>query len=70
MLLKEKQSEDLIEITELEQLIDPFKDRVTGQPQGGEDEKELESFKKEDLVFPSGEALPICWLDSDYKLKN
>lgn len=69
MLLKDKNSDGLIEITELDQLIDPFQDQIKGQPQGGEDEKQLESYKKEDLLFPSGEKLPVCWLDSDYKTK-
>jgi hypothetical protein len=70
MLLKSKSSDGLIEIAELEELINPAKDRVTGQAQSGEEEQEPESFKKEDLVFPSGEKLPLCWLDSNYKLKN
>lgn len=70
MLLKEKRSEELIEIAELEELIDPFKNEVTGQAQGGQNEQLPEPFKKEDLVFPSGENLPLCWLDSNYKLKK
>lgn len=68
MLLKEKQSEGLIEISAIEQLIDPFQEKVTGQMQEGQNEQPPESFKKKDLVFPSGENLPLCWLDSDYKL--
>ena len=26
-----------------------------------------EKFLKSELVFPSGEPLPQCWLDPDYK---
>jgi hypothetical protein len=69
MLLKDKQSDGLIEVIDVDELIDPFKDQITGQPQAGEDEKEIASFKKQDLVFPSGEKLPVCWLDSNYKQK-
>ena len=39
------------------------------QIQAGEEEQPAESLKKSDLVFPSGENLPQCWLDSNYKSK-
>lgn len=67
MLLKNKNYDGLIEVTELEQLINPQEEQVTGQEQAGQEEQEPESFKKEDLVFPSGENLPRCWMDSNYK---
>lgn len=67
MLLKNKQDEGLIQIAQLDELIDPFQDKVTGQIQAGQNEQPPEPFSKKDLVFPSGESLPKCWLDSDYK---
>lgn len=67
MLLKSKKDDDLIQISEVTELIDPFKDKVTGQIQAGQNEQPPESFEKKDLVFPSGESLPQCWLDSNYK---
>lgn len=67
MLLKDKKSDGLIEVNELEQLINPQEEQVMGQEQAGQEEQESESFMKKDLVFPSGETLPRCWLDSDYK---
>ena len=67
MLLKDKKSDGLIEITKLEQLIDPQEECVTGQEQAGQEEQDPESFKKEDLIFPSGESLPRCWLEINYK---
>jgi hypothetical protein len=51
----------------LEQLISPQEEQVMGQEQAGQEEQEPESFMKKDLVFPSGETLPRCWLDSNYK---
>ena len=69
MLLKNKRDEDLIQISKLDELIDPFKEQVTGQIQAGQNEQPPEPFDKKDLVFPSGESLPKCWLDSDYKSK-
>ena len=69
MLLKHKETERLVEISDLEKLIDPFEKEVTGQIQAGQNEQLPEAFNKGDLVFPSGENLPVCWLDSDYKSK-
>lgn len=69
MLLKSKKTDGLIEISKLEELIDPTKEKVTGQIQAGQNEQPPEPFNKEDLVFPSGESLPLCWLDIDYKSK-
>jgi hypothetical protein len=69
MLLKNKRDNGLIKISfsEFEELIDPFQDEVKGQIQAGQNEQPPESFKKEDLVFPSGENFPVCWLDENYK---
>ncbi|MCC0175521.1 acetyltransferase [Waterburya agarophytonicola K14] len=69
MLLKSKKDDGLVEIASLEELIDPFQDKVTGQTQAGQNEQPPEPFAKKDLIFPSGENLPLCWLDSDYKSK-
>ena len=67
MLLKSKKEESLIQISEIDELIDPFKDKVSGQIQAGQNEQPPEPFDKKDLVFPSGESLPQCWMDSNYK---
>ena len=69
MLLKIKKDDVLVEITEVIELINPMREEVMAQIQQGEEEQPSESFKKSGLVFPSGENLPQCWLDSDYKSK-
>ena len=67
MLLKTKQNNDLVEISAIDELIDPFKNEVKGKIQAGQNEQPSEPFSKKDLVFPSGESLPECWLNSNYK---
>lgn len=67
MLLKSKKEDGLVQIQEVDELIDPFKEEVMAQVQAGQNEQPPESFKKSDLVFPSGESLPQCWVDSNYK---
>jgi hypothetical protein len=67
MFLKSKSHGDLVEILKVQDLYDPFKKEITGRFHAGEEMQDPETFLKSELVFPSGEALPECWLDPDYK---
>jgi hypothetical protein len=69
MLLKSKKEDGLVKIADVSELINPFKAGVMAQIQAGEEEQPPESFEKSDLIFPSGENLPQCWLDGDYQSK-
>jgi hypothetical protein len=67
MYLKHKQSGDLVEILDTRALFDPGRPEVAGRYHAGEELQEPESFEKSALIFPSGEELPRCWVDVDYK---
>lgn len=67
MYLKNKSNGDLIEVLDIGALIDPNEPAVKGRYHAGEEMQEPESFEKAMLQFPSGEALPRCWVDSHYK---
>jgi hypothetical protein len=67
MFLKDKQTNTLVEILDVEELFDPNKNSVSGQTQAGQEEQNPDSFTKNQLKFPSGEDLPRCWLDTNYK---
>jgi hypothetical protein len=67
MLLKEKESGELIEILNVDDLVNPMRDEISGQIQGGQNEQPPSDFEKQGLMFPSGEELPRCWLDADYR---
>lgn len=69
MYLKHKSSSNLVEILEIQKLIDPSREDVIGRFHIGEEMQEPASFQKTDLIFPSGEMLPLCWIDPDYKKK-
>ncbi|MBW4669076.1 MAG: acetyltransferase [Cyanomargarita calcarea GSE-NOS-MK-12-04C] len=69
MFLQLKDTGDLVEILEVKELIDPNNDIVRAQSQVGEEEQDPASYHKGNLVFPSGETLPRCWVDADYKAK-
>jgi hypothetical protein len=66
MFLIDKKTGDLIRIEDVEELFDPFAHLVTGRDQVGEEEQDSARFAKDQLVFPSGEPLPRCWLDVKY----
>jgi hypothetical protein len=69
MFLQLKDTGDLVEILEVKELIDPNNDTVRAQSQVGEEEQDPASYHKENLVFPSGETLPRCWVDANYNAK-
>jgi hypothetical protein len=67
MLLQEKSSTTTIEIEDLETLFNPLKNEIEGKIQEGQEEQDPQSFAKQDLTFASGEDLPRCWLDPNYR---
>lgn len=69
MLMKEKNSHDLIQIEDLEALASPLDAQVRGRRQAGEEEQQSKLFEKRNLAFPSGEGLPKCWTDPAYQLQ-
>lgn len=70
MLLQTKERGVLVEVLDVQELIDPFKNKVSGKVQAGQEEQDPEEFTKSELVFPSGETLPRCWIDANYEHKN
>jgi hypothetical protein len=67
MYLKHVPSGDLVEVLDLGLLFDPSKAEIRGRFHAGEELQEPADFSKSELVFPSGEQLPRCWLDLHYK---
>ncbi|MGJ3256393.1 MAG: acetyltransferase [Alcanivorax sp.] len=67
MFLKELKSGHLVQVVDPTELVNPLRSQVTGRYHHGEEAQEAEPFDKGDLVFPSGETLPKCWVDSHYR---
>ena len=67
MFLENKIKGELVEILTLKELFDPFQGEVMGRYQQGEEVQDPEKLKKAELLFPSGEVLPKCWIDPHYK---
>ena len=70
MLLKQKSTGKLVEITDIEELTDPDITHLTGCLQWSEDFSDHKSFSKQSLLFPSGEELPKCWYDANFRIDD
>ncbi|WP_373540575.1 acetyltransferase [Chamaesiphon sp.] len=67
MFLQSKSSDAIVEVEDLETLFNPLKDKIHGKIQEGQEEQDPEPFAKQDLTFASGEELPRCWIDPNYR---
>ncbi len=67
MYLREKRNGDLVEVLDGAALVDPCLAQLQGRLHAGEEMQDAASFDKGELEFPSGEALPRCWTDPDYR---
>ena len=59
----------MVEILDITALCDPSRKVVPGRYHAGEELQDPTDFSKQELTFPSGEALPRCWADSHYKVR-
>ena len=69
MYLKDKSSGDLVEVLDLGAMFDPCRKAVKGRFHAGEELQDPAEFGKNGLVFPSGEPLPECWVNPDYRMQ-
>lgn len=67
MYLRHTGSGDLVEVADVSALFDPCLGEIHGRIHAGEELQDLVTFAKAELVFPSGEGLPRCWMDRAYR---
>jgi hypothetical protein len=67
MFLKHVINGDLAQVIELDGLTNPNSSMVTVRYHAGEEAGDPVDVAKAELTFPSGEALPKCWLDAHYR---
>ena len=67
MFVQHKTTKSLIEVLTMQDLYDPFCKEIMGQSHSGEELQDETSYIKSELVFPSGEELPRCWVDPHYR---
>ena len=67
MYLKDRKSGDLVEILDMRAVTDPSATEIRGRFHSGEEMQPEASFAKANFTFPSGEDLPRCWTDPNYR---
>jgi hypothetical protein len=67
MLLQKKENGTLVEILDIQEVLSPSRAEIMIRVQSGEEEQDPEPIEKQNLIFPSGESLPRCWIDADYQ---
>lgn len=67
MFVQHKRTKNLIEVLTMQELYDPFSLEIIGQSHSGEELQDETSYIKSELMFPSGEELPLCWVDPHYR---
>ncbi|MDB9313897.1 acetyltransferase [Spirulina sp. CS-785/01] len=70
MFLEQRSTGYLIEVINLENLYKPSVPQVTGRSHAGEEKQDLAIYQKQDLRFPSGEDLPQCWINPNYRVQQ
>lgn len=66
MYLKHVPTGDLVEVLDLPDVINPNSPTIRARSYINDTVQKPENFLKAELVFPSGESLPLCWIDSQY----
>ncbi len=67
MILQDKETGALVKVLDTVELTDPSKDSISVRIQSGQEEQDPAAVTKETLKFPSGESLPRCWFDANYR---
>jgi hypothetical protein len=62
LTIRHDDDRSMVEVLDLPQLFDPFEAQVLGRLHAGEELQEPQPWPKAELRFPSGEALPGCWI--------
>ena len=70
MLMKNLATGRLVEIEDLTDLTNPFAATTVGRELWGEEIQDPEDFKKAELGFPSGEKIPLSWMEPDYQIHS
>jgi len=70
MYLRDKETGDLVEVLDMGAMLNPSITKLSGRYHAGEELQEPELFKKNLLEFPSGESLPRCWQDAEYRARH
>lgn len=67
MFLRQVSTGDLVEVIDLTDVINPYSSTLRARAHMGEVVHRADVYLKSNLEFPSGEPLPLCWIDGHYR---
>ena len=67
MYLKHIKTGDLVEVIDLQDVVNPHSPTIRVRLDGIEGGQRNDDLLKSDLAFPSGEPLPVCWVDGTFR---
>jgi len=67
MYLMHQPSGELVEVISLPDMINPNATTIRARAFTEDVIQRAENFLKTEMAFPSGERLPLCWIDSHYQ---
>lgn len=66
MYLKHTPSDELVEVIDLQDVVNPFSSSVLARSYRNDKQQRAERYPKSELIFPSGESLPACWTQGTF----
>ena len=70
MFLKHIPTDDLVEVIDLTDVINPHSPSILARSHTGEVIQRPKKYPKAELAFPSGETLPLCWTCTDFESQH
>ena len=67
MYLKHIPTGDIVQVIDLQDVVNPHSPTVRAKVHDSERTQQPENILKSELVFLSGETLPLCWMDGTFK---
>jgi len=66
MYLMQIMTGDLVEVIDLQDVVNPHSPTIRVRINGSERAPRIDDLLKSALAFPSGESLPVCWIDGKF----
>jgi hypothetical protein len=63
MYLKHVPTDDLLEVIDLQDVINPHTQTIRARSHSGEVIQRPQDYPKSEIAFTSGETLPQCWFN-------
>jgi len=67
MFLRQMTSSELIEAIDVMSIVNPSCSTFVARTYLNDEMADVKRYNKQEMMFPSGEPLPRCWLEPGYR---